>query len=68
MATAKRKRKQQPKRVESRSWLAPGTIIAVAICILIGYVVVKRSDDIKEIKVAGTGIAFRGGSSPHGTA
>lgn len=65
MARVKRGRKQQAKQVEQRrSWVTPRTIIAVAVCILVGYVVVKRSDDIKEVKAAGFGIAFRDRSSP----
>src|SRR5215831_9527072 len=62
MARAKRGRKQQ-HRVDSSSWVTPGRIVALVLCILLGYVVVTRRDDIKEIKVAGTGIAFRGKSS-----
>jgi hypothetical protein len=52
------------KQVERRTWITPGVVIAVAICIMIGYVVVTRRDEISEINVAGTGIAFRGSSSP----
>jgi hypothetical protein len=65
MARAKRGPKRQPKRVGTRSWAAPRTIIAVAICAVVGYVVVKRSDDISELKVAGAGVAFQGKSSPN---
>jgi hypothetical protein len=50
--------------VERRSWVTPGLIIAVTVCVLVGYVVVKRSDDISEVHAAGVGIAFRGSSSP----
>jgi hypothetical protein len=64
MAKVKRGRKQQSKPVERSSWVTPASIVAVTICVLIGYVVVKRSDEISEVKVAGTGIAFRGSSSP----
>jgi hypothetical protein len=64
MARVRRGRKQQSKRVERRSRVTPALIITVTACALIGYVVVKRSDDVSEVRAAGFGIAFRGSSSP----
>lgn len=64
MARAKRGRKPQPKQVERSSWVTPGVIIAVVVAIAIGYVIVKRSDDVSGVHAAGFGIAFRDSSSP----
>jgi hypothetical protein len=61
----RRARTAQAKQAKnaSRGWGAPGGLVALALVAVVAYLVVKRADDVKEVKVAGYGIVFRDQSS-----
>lgn len=44
--------------------VTPTWLVTIVCCGLLIYVVVKKLDDISEVKVEGSGIAFRGRASP----
>jgi len=44
--------------------VTPTWLVTIVCCGLLIYVVVKKLDDISEVKIEGSGIAFRGSASP----
>jgi hypothetical protein len=62
MATAKKRRRsaRPPGRVH---WVSPFWVVALVFSGLMIYVVVKKVDHISELRVPGSGIAFRGSAS-----
>jgi hypothetical protein len=57
------RRRTRGRSGRQRSRLTPWWLIAVVACGLVSYVVVKRSDEISELRFAGSGIAFRGSAT-----
>lgn len=47
----------------ARGRLSPAWIVPLVLCGLVAYLVVRRADEVKEVKIAGNSITFRDNSS-----
>ena len=59
-----RKGRQVSEEAPARSRFTPIWLISIVFCGLLVYVVVKNADRVSGVNVAGSGITFRGKSSP----
>lgn len=59
-----RKGRQISGEAPARSRFTPAWLISIVSCLLVGYVVVKNADRVSGVNIAGSGITFRGKSSP----
>jgi hypothetical protein len=61
---ARSRKKRAVVAPEPKSGISPKWIVTLVGCGLVAYIVIKKVDDISEVKAAGAGITFRGSASP----